>query len=39
MFGVFEWFDVGVDNIMLDWEGGAVATEESSWGDVKAMFR
>jgi hypothetical protein len=39
MFGVFEWFDVGVDNIQLDWEGSVVATEESSWGDVKAMFR
>ena len=39
MFGVFEWFDVGVDNIQLEWEGGPVATEESSWGDVKAMFR
>ena len=39
MFGVYEWFDVGADNIVLEWEGSVVATEESSWGNVKAMYR
>ena len=39
MFGVLEWFDMGADNIIIEWEGGPVATEESSWGNVKAMYR
>jgi hypothetical protein len=39
MFGVFEWFSVGVDNIMLESTGGPVAIEDSSFGSVKALFR
>ena len=39
LMGTFETFDVGVDNIIIEWEGGTVPAEDSTWGDVKAMFR
>lgn len=39
MFGVYEWFDVGADNIVLEKDGGSVATEDSSWGNLKAIYR
>ena len=39
MFGVMEEFSIGVDNIMLESTGGPVATEDSSFGSVKALFR
>ena len=39
MFGTFETFSMGADNIMLESTGGPVATEDSSFGSVKALFR
>ncbi len=39
MFGVYEWFSIGADNIMLEWNGGPIATEESSFGSLKALYR
>jgi len=37
-FGIFASWDVGADNITLEWNGG-VATETMSLGDVKALYR
>jgi len=36
---IFANFDVGVDNIILEMDGGTVATEESTFGAMKALFR
>jgi hypothetical protein len=38
-FGALTWFDMGADNVMLEWQGGPVAIEDSSFGSVKALFR
>lgn len=39
MVGAFQEFSVGADNLILEWTGGPVATEESSFGSLKAMYR
>lgn len=36
---IFAEFDIGADNVVVEWEGGTVPAEDSTWGDVKAMFR
>jgi len=38
-FGIFNWWDVGADNIEIEWTGGPVATENATFGDVKALYR
>lgn len=38
-FGAYEWFDMGADNIVLEWDGPAIANESMSFGEVKNLFR
>ncbi len=36
-FGIFTWWDVGADNLTIEWTGGT-PTENTTWGSVKALF-
>ena len=38
-FGIYDWFDIGVDNIVLEWSGGPVRTSESSVSQMKSNFK
>jgi hypothetical protein len=37
-FGIFTWWDVGADNIAIEWDPIGVPTENSSWGQVKSLY-
>jgi len=37
-FVASDWYDVGADNVTIEWDEAAVSTEDSSWGSVKALF-
>ncbi len=38
-FGIITSFDVGADNIRLEWQGPAVSNEDLSWSAVKDLYR
>ncbi|MBC8425535.1 hypothetical protein H8E07_15565 [bacterium] len=38
-FAIIVAWDVGADNITIEYDTAPVADEASSWGDVKSMFR
>jgi hypothetical protein len=38
-FGMFTMFNVGADNITIEFTDGTVANEEASWGTVKTLYQ
>ena len=36
-FGIYTWWDVGSDNLTIEYDG-SVATESATWSDVKALY-
>ncbi len=39
MFAIFQQWNVGVDNIAMDYQGDPVPVVESSWGNVKRIYQ
>jgi hypothetical protein len=37
-FGIFTWWEVGADNVTIEWSPGGVATQSETWGGVKALY-
>ena len=35
--GIYTWWDVGADNVSIEWTGG-VAVEATTWSDVKSLY-
>jgi len=36
---IFAWYEMGADNITLLYDQGSVATESSTFDNLKAMYR